>query len=68
MTRNAHYGSLLDVAQRLHSKELSPVELTEHMLKRISAKDKRLKSYATVTADLATKQAKRRKRKFCEDT
>ncbi len=58
-TRNAHYGGLLDVAQRLHRKEISPVELTEHMLKRISAKDKRLKSYATVTAELALKQAKK---------
>ncbi len=59
VTRNAHYGSLLNVAQRLHAKELSPVELTEHMLKRIASKDKRLKSYATVTAELALKQAKR---------
>ena len=57
--RNAHYRSLLDVAQRLHAKEISPVELTQHMLKRITAKDKRLKSYATVTADLALKQAQK---------
>ncbi|MBT7665580.1 MAG: Asp-tRNA(Asn)/Glu-tRNA(Gln) amidotransferase GatCAB subunit A, partial [Rhodospirillaceae bacterium] len=59
VVRNAHYGSLLDVAQRLRAKEISPVELTEYMLKRISTKDKRLKSYATVTADLAMKQAKK---------
>ncbi len=58
-TRNVHYASLLDVARRLQDKSISPVELTEHMLKRISAKDKRLKSYATVTADLALKQAKK---------
>ena len=58
-TRNAHYGGLLNVAQRLHRKDISPIELTEHMLKRIAAKDKRLKSYATVTADLAMKQAKK---------
>ena len=58
-TRNAHYSGLLNVAQRLQAKEISPVELTEHMLKRIAAKDKRLKSYATVTADLAMKQAKK---------
>ena len=59
VVRNAHYGRLLDVAQRLRAKEISPVELTEYMLKRISTKDKRLKSYATVTADLAMKQAKK---------
>jgi len=57
--RNAHYRSLLDVAQQLHAKTLSPVELTDHMLKRIAAKDRRLKSYATITADLALKQAKK---------
>jgi amidase len=65
-TRNAHYGSLLDVAQKLHAKKLSPVELTEHMLKRISAKDKRLKSYATVTADLAMKQAKKAEKEILQ--
>jgi amidase len=58
-SRNAHYGSILDMAQRLRAKEISPVELTEHMLKRISVKDKQLKSYATVTAELAMKQAKK---------
>lgn len=58
-TKNAHYGGLMDIAQQLHGKKISPVELTEHMLKRIAAKDKRLKSYATVTADLAMKQARK---------
>ena len=57
--RNIHYASLLDVAQRLHARELSPVDLTEHMLMRIRVKDKKLKSYATVTARLARQQAKK---------
>jgi amidase len=57
--KSAHYGGLLSIGQQLHAKKISPVELTEHMLKRITAKDKRLKSYATVTADLAMKQAKK---------
>ena len=57
--RNIHYASLLDVAQRLHARELSPVDLTEHMLKRIRVKDKKLKSYATVTERLARQQAKK---------
>jgi len=58
-TKNAHYSGLMDIAQQLHGKKISPVELTEHMLKRIAAKDKRLKSYATITADLAMKQARK---------
>ncbi|SVB67868.1 uncharacterized protein METZ01_LOCUS220722, partial [marine metagenome] len=57
--RNIHYASLLDVAQRLHARELSPVDLTEHMLKRIRVKDKKLRSYATVTEELARQQAKK---------
>ena len=59
ITRRAHYNSLLDIAQRLHAKQISPVELTEYMLKRIATKDRRLKSFATVTEELARKQAKK---------
>ena len=59
ITRRAHYNSLLDIAQRLHAKHISPVELTEYMLKRIATKDQRLKSFATVTEELARKQAKK---------
>ena len=51
--RNTHFASLLDVARRLHAKEFSPVDLTEHMLKRIRAKDRKIKAYATVTEELA---------------
>ena len=59
ITRRAHYNSLLDIAQRLHAKHISPVELTEYMLKRIATKDRRLKSFATVTEELAREQAKK---------
>ena len=57
--RNIHFASLLDVAHRLHAKEFSPVDLTEHMLKRIRAKDRKIKAYATVTEELARQQAKK---------
>ena len=57
--RNIHFASLLDVAQRHHAKEFSPVDLTEHMLKRIRAKDRKIKAYATVTEELARQQAKK---------
>ena len=46
------------VAGLLHSKKLSPVELTRIMLERIDRLDKRLMSYATVTHDVAMKQAR----------
>ena len=43
-----HYSSLRDVARRIQSREISPVELTTRMLDRIAAVDGKLKSYATV--------------------
>ena len=64
IARRAHYNSLLDIAQRLHAKKISPVELTEYMLKRIATKDRRLKSFATVTEGLARKQAKKAEREI----
>ena len=43
----------------IESKQISPVELTQMMLDRISAVDGRLKSYATVMADRALAAARR---------
>ena len=43
----------------IESKQISPVELTQMMLDRISAVDGRLKSYATVMADRARAAARR---------
>ena len=57
--KNSHYRNLLDVARLLHTKKISPVELTMQMLRRINVKDRRLRSYATVTPELAIKQAKK---------
>jgi len=57
--KNSHYRNLLDVAKLLHTKKISPVELTMQMLRRINVKDRRLRSYATVTPELAIKQAKK---------
>jgi amidase len=56
---DVHYRSLGEVAGLLETGEISPVELTQHMLERISALDGRLKSYATVTADRALAAARR---------
>ena len=59
VARNIHYSTLLDVAHQLHTKQISPVELTEYMLKRIGTKDKKFRSYAIVTEQLARKQAEK---------
>ena len=52
-----HYNIVLYIARRLHTKQISPVELTEYMRKRIASKDKKLRSYATITEELARRQA-----------
>lgn len=54
---NLHYLELVDVARRIRSGAVSPVALTRALLARIERLDGNLKSYATVTADLALKQA-----------
>lgn len=53
------YLPLLEVANLLKEGELSPVELTRHMLDRIETIDSRLHSYRTVLADRALEQARR---------
>jgi hypothetical protein len=54
-----HYSSLRDVARRIQSREISPVELATRMLDRIAAVDGKLKSYATVMREEALNAAKR---------
>ena len=54
-----HYSSLLDIASRIQSREISPVELTTHILDRIAAVDPKLRSYATVMREQALGSAKR---------
>lgn len=53
-----HFASLAEVAQLIEAKQVSPVELTQVMLDRITAVDARLKSYATVMADQAMAAAR----------
>ena len=48
-----HWLSLVEVAEELRTGELSPVDLTGHMLARIELNDDRLGSYAVVTDDRA---------------
>ena len=59
MDNDLHYLELTDAAHLIQTRKLSPVELTEAMLRRIEALDKRLHAYALVTPELALEQARR---------
>ncbi len=59
MPADLHYLSLDEVARRLKARKLTSVEATEATLDRITALDPKLKSYATVTAERALKDAAR---------
>ncbi|WP_439360368.1 amidase [Bradyrhizobium sp. DASA03007] len=51
------YDSLLAVAKKLHSGQVSPIALTEFMLERIDRLNPRLNCFLTVTPELALRQA-----------
>ncbi|MCW6507462.1 amidase [Lichenifustis flavocetrariae] len=53
-----HYQPLTTVAKHIAAGDISPVEVTQSILARIEELDPKLKSYTTVTAELALKQAK----------
>jgi len=56
---SSHYLELTELARLIRTKKLSPVEVTQTMLRRIAKLDKKLGSYATVTEELALEQAKK---------
>jgi amidase len=56
---DVHYKSLIETAEAIKARRLSAVELTKAILERIERLDGRLKSYTTVTSDLALAQARR---------
>jgi aspartyl-tRNA(Asn)/glutamyl-tRNA(Gln) amidotransferase subunit A len=49
--------SVTELSKRVHSRQLSPVELTESYLERSRTIGAKLNAYATLTPDLALKQA-----------
>ena len=53
-----HYVGLLEMAQLIESKQISPVELTKSILDRIDQLDGQLKSFATVMVDDALEAAR----------
>jgi len=50
--------SLYEVSELVHSKKLSPVELTQACLARIEALNPELNAFITVTAEMALGQAR----------
>jgi amidase len=52
-----HYATLVDAANAIKSRKISPVELTRALLDRIARLEPSLHSYATVTSELALAQA-----------
>lgn len=61
------YKPITEIAELLSSRNLSPVELTSVMLDRIEQLDGQLKSYATVTTDLAMTAAKKAEQEIAAD-
>ena len=53
-----HFLTITGLAVEIHSKQISPVEVTSVMLERIERLDGLYKSYATVIADEAIDAAK----------
>lgn len=55
---NLHYLDLLEIGRRIADRDVSPVEVTETILRRIGEVDRELKSYVFVTSDAAMAQAR----------
>ena len=64
MIEKIHYASLNEVAGLIGSREISPVELTQRILGRISTLDSSLNSYATVMAESALESARTAEREI----
>jgi len=59
-----HFLSLEELASRLESRALSPVDVTRHLLDRIAHVDGHLKSYATLTPEQALADARTAEREI----
>lgn len=58
MSEELHYLTIAELAPLIESKAVSPVDVTETILKRIEAVDSQLKAYATMMAESAMAQAR----------
>jgi amidase len=59
-----HFKTAGELGAAIQRGEISPVDVTRHMLERIERLDSRLHSYFTVTADLALAQARAAEREI----
>ncbi len=59
-----HFKTISEIAGLIESKQLSPVEVTEAMLRRIESVDGQYKSYATVMGDSAMEAARAAEREI----
>ena len=57
LSEDVLFLSVTELAKRIQSRQLSPVELTESYLDRSRSIGKKLNAYATLTPDLALQQA-----------
>ena len=64
--KELHFKPLLEVAALLQNQDISSVELTQALLKRIASLDGRQKSYATVMADQALAAAEQADQELAE--
>ena len=58
MTADLHYLTISELAPMIERGEISPVEVTRHMLDRIEKIEGELRAYARVMSDSAIDQAK----------
>jgi len=58
------YLSVRELSQRIRSRKVSPVELTESYLQRSDAIGAKLNAYATLTRDLALREARQAEREI----
>jgi amidase len=61
-----HYATLLEAAEEVRTRKVSPVELTRAMLNRIEKLEPQVHSYATVMQELALAQAVQAEREIME--
>ncbi|HEX5464359.1 MAG TPA: amidase [Burkholderiales bacterium] len=64
MNTDLHFLTIAEAAALIAARQLSPVELTETLLRRIEALDPQLDAFITVTADLALDQARAAEREI----
>lgn len=58
MSDDLHVSSVKELSARIHARELSPVELTEHLLARIDVLDEGLHAFVAVMRERALAEAK----------